>query len=437
MRNLSAVVSRAAALLVVGGCALYSDVSIGPLYVLPTKLARGADVSDMVAKSDYLRALEMRPTIEAKQRPTAAELAALGRAELAAGRYDLARHHLRQAIELRPGREAYRDIAWSLSQLEYMQNDYDTSLEWARLAMDSGLTVKQWHLDFLTALRNVEVYRVEGATTDRIPLRMGRPDVPRTEARVNRARTIPAVIDSGAVLSILSERFAASIPLQRLGNFKGTFYGLLGEPIAVDFALLDTLELGDIVVRNVPVAIMPDEKMRFVVSGANEYRIDFLLGANLLKEFRIELRFGHQDVRFTKLRAADRVADPQQNLFMHTFRPVVRGTVNKQGWYMFVLDTGSEVTFLNENHLMNLPIDSFAPRMHNATLQGLGGAKKRGAKIENVEIGVDKWAGTFKTLPMYTSGEGENASGIIGQNFLKNFNVTIDFGRMRVELERR
>jgi hypothetical protein len=51
-------------------------------------------------------------------------------------------------------------------------------------------------------------------------------------------------------------------------------------------------------------------------------------------------------------------------------------------------------------------------------------------------FGVDRWAGVFKTLPMYMAEENERAVGIIGENFLKKFDVTIDFGRMRVDLKR-
>jgi Na+/melibiose symporter-like transporter len=74
---------------------------------------------------------------------------------------------------------------------------------------------------------------------------------------------------------------------------------------------------------------------------------------------------------------------------------------------------------------------------HTATLQGLGGSMKRGAKLEDVQVGVDEWAGTFRTIPMYSSEENEQAVGIIGLNFLGKFNVVIDFGRMRIDLERR
>ena len=93
------------------------------------------------------------------------------------------------------------------------------------------------------------------------------------------------------MLSIVSESLAASIPVRKLGDITGTFSGLLNEPIAVHFGILDRLDLGRMSIANVPVAIMPDDKMKFLVSGKKEFTIDFLLGAHLLKEFRIELDF--------------------------------------------------------------------------------------------------------------------------------------------------
>ena len=35
---------------------------------------------------------------------------------------------------------------------------------------------------------------------------------------------------------------------------------------------------------------------------------------------------------------------------------------------------------------------------------------------------------------MYDAGEHERTTGIVGENYLKNFDVVIDFGRMRVDL---
>ncbi len=415
------------------GCTLYSEVAIRPIIVDPN-VERGSDVASMLKKADYLRAIDVISHSDKKPRNAAQDLVSLGEAELASGRYDDARRHLRAAIDLEPFRTIYSQAAWNLSQVEYMCNNYDASLDWAKIAQEHGLNIKQWHLDFLAALTNLRIYHFTGKTTDRLPMRLGRPDVPRVDVRVNRDRTVAAVVDSGAVLSILSERLANTLPIKRIPTAKGEFYGLLGEPINVQFGLLQTLELGDIVIENVPVAIMPDDKMRFLVTNEKEFNIDFLLGANLLKEFKVDLDFKHSSIGFTKLTFADRQPDASQNLFIQGFRPMVRSAINRRGWYLFVLDTGSEVTFLNEMQLFMLPVQFYVPKVHTATLQGLGGARKRGAKVENVEIGVDKWAGTFTDLPMYTSAENERAVGILGENYLKNFRVVIDFGKMRVDL---
>lgn len=416
-------------LAIAAGCTLYSDVSISPLLGLsPADLDQGSDLPSMVRKGDYLRALEQPAR-------SATDLVALGNAELIAGRFDLARRHLRAALDRSPFRTTYAEAAWQLSQLEYLVNNFEASLDWAHVATEHGLTVRPWHVSLLEALRSADVYRFRGPASERVPLHIGHPDVPRVEVKVNGSRNIAAIVDSGAVMSIVSRRFADSVPVHRLGTFEGTFVGLLGEPIPVTFGLIESLQIGRMTIENVPVAIMPDDKMRFVVQGNAEFAIDVLLGAHLLKELRLELDFRRDRATFTHLTAADRRPASDQNLFWDHFRPAVRGTINHKGWFVFVLDTGSEVTFLNEARLSSLPVQLFT-KMHNATLQGLGGSTKRGDRVDDVEIGIDRWAGRFRSLPMYepTASEGEQGSGIVGENFLKNFVVVIDFGRMRVDL---
>jgi hypothetical protein len=426
---------RLVALVVVliAGCALYSDVLIVPLNVQPANIDHPNDLGSMIRKADLVRAVQLAPTIDAR-RSSAQELAALGNAEMISGRYDEARRHLRAALDLAPFRTTYSTIAWDLSQLEYMTNNYAASLEWARIAGEHGMVVKKWHTDYLTALSGVNVYQVSGRRTERVNMRASHPDVPRIDVRLNKAKVVSGIIDSGAVLCIVSQQLAKDLALPPLGDFQGTFTGLLGEPIPVRFALLDSMELGGMVVSKVPVAIMADDMMKFFITGKQEFHIDLLIGTNFLKEFRTELDFRRNLVTFTALTSADRHPSPDQNLFIEGFRPAVRGTINRHGWFMFVLDTGSEVTFLNEKHMEDLPIQLLAPKVHSAMLQGLGGSQKHGPKVENVELGFDKWAGVFHNLPMYDSAEADRSAGILGENYLRSFIVTIDFGRMRLDL---
>jgi hypothetical protein len=417
----------------VAGCALYSDVSVSPLIIAPGAIERGSDLPSMVRKADFVRAVEQASLVDSKSRKNATELLNLGMAEMASGRFDDARRHLRATLDLDPFHTTYADAAWALSQLEYLQNNFEASLDWAHSAAEHGLVVRKWHMQFLESLKNIDAYHFRGPAMERVSLRIGRPDVPRVEVTVNKGKNVIAIVDSGAVMSIVSSKFAASVPIRRLGNFEGVFEGLLGEPIQVEFGIIDTLQIGKMTIENVPVAIMPDEKMKFIVTGKNEFAIEFLLGAHLLKETRIELDFRRNQVEITHLTSADRVAAPDQNLFWDHFRPAVRGVINRKGWFVFVLDTGSEVTFLNSAQMSSLPIQLFT-KVHNATLQGLGGSEKHGDKVEDVEIGIDRWAGTFRTIPMYEPASTEHTAGILGENYFKNFIVTIDFGRMRVDL---
>jgi len=424
-------------LIALSGCALYKDVSIQPLLLTPASIDRSSDIQSTLKKADYAHSLEQAAR-DPKQQKLAAELADYGNAYLASGRFDDARRNLRLALDLNPVRGTYADIAWDLSQVELLSNNFDSSLEWANIAISRGMKIRQWHLDYLKALSGIPVYRFSGKNEERLPFRFGRPDVPRITVRVNGGDEMEAIVDSGAVLSIISSRLAASLPVRSLGTFQGTFYGLLGEPINVSFGILDTLELGGMVVENIPVAIMPDEKMRFLINRkeGKEFSMNFLLGTNLLKEFRLDLNFDTRHITFKHLAARDRQPDADQNLFFKGFRPHVRAAVNRKGWFLFVIDTGSEITFLNEARMSDMPVAVFGSQ-HSATLQGLGGAMKHGSKLVDVEVGIDQWAGTFETIPMYAGDENDAAVGIIGQNFLGHFNVVIDFGRMRVDLQRR
>ena len=135
-RRLAALVALA-----IGGCALYSDVTIVPLSVQPANIEHPNDLTSMIRKADLVRAVQLAPTIEAKHNRSAQELAALGSAEMISGRYDEARRHLRSALDLSPFRTTYSTIAWDLSQLEYMTNNYEASLDWARIAGEHGMVI--------------------------------------------------------------------------------------------------------------------------------------------------------------------------------------------------------------------------------------------------------------------------------------------------------
>jgi hypothetical protein len=414
-------------------CTLYSDVSVSPLRLRPGDISIYRNVGAAVQQADFIQALALGSVVDARANASSAELAALGRAELAAGFLDDGRRHLRSALALSPVHTEAAQIAWDLSQIEYLDNNYAASLDWAERAVDSGLTIRKWHLELLRALVNEQVYQFSGTRSSRINLGSSAPRVPRISTRVNNVE-VSGIVDSGAAMSIVSQTFATKAAVRALGDFDGTFNGLLGEPIPVRFGIIDQVRIGNIEVKGVPVAIMKDDQLKFVTTNREPFNMEFLLGANFLKEFVIELDFPSDRATFSRVAPVPRKLDPQQNMFWVGFRPYVRGTLNKKGWYIFALDTGSEVTFLNDKEVGSTALKN-RYAYHSALLQGLGGATKRGLKVEDVSLGVAGWSGDFKTLPLYNS-ESSTALGIIGENLLSHFKVTLDFRNMKLILDR-
>jgi len=115
---------------------------------------------------------------------------------------------------------------------------------------------------------------------------------------------------------------------------------------------------------------------------------------------------------------------------------MVHATIDRRGWYLMIVDTGSEVSYLNSTEIhKNQVVSSFVKVYTGTELQGLGGSTKRGIKVEGVGIGIDGWEGLFKSLPLYTSPR-SGAFGLVGEDFLRHFGVTLDFGRMKLSLDR-
>lgn len=422
--------------LVLSGCALHDEVTITPLVVDPSQIQRSPNFAeDLVAIGDYPKAIALASTIDAKPKPTMKELKALAEAELAAGRFDDARRHFKAALKQTPYRTEYGEISWGLSQVEYWTKNYPAAISWAHEAVEHGLEVRSWWIQLLEELGTTPIHVVEGATEVSLRIVHEKPDIPRIETRVNDTR-VTGIIDSGAAMTIVSDRLAAEARLPFLGEFTGTFYGLLNEPIEVRFAMVDRLRLGDMTIRSVPVAVMSGEKMKFLTLNKTPFHIDFLIGANLLREFRLDFDFIESRMSLAWVPVEDRVPDHDQNLFFIQGKPAVHATIDGKGWYFLIVDTGSEVTYLNSAEINRAQIGrSFAKVYRGAELQGLGGSTKRGIKVENVGIGIHAWEGVFKNLPLYSSPR-SGAFGLVGENFLRNFRVTLDFGRMKMTLDR-
>jgi hypothetical protein len=199
------------------------------------------------------------------------------------------------------------------------------------------------------------------------------------------------------------------------------------------FGVIDRLEFTGFTVQNVPVMLMPDDALMFETSRG-EFPVPMVLGLHLIKQFRVSLDYSARRISLTRsdFRGAGR--DPAQNLFVARGRLFARASINRYGWYEMLLDTGSEPTMLTSTGVVRAKL-SASGRFYPKTLYGLGKSQAEWARVDSVTIGLADYAVKFQGL-VVKEDDGALEDGILGNSFLQNFRVSMDFRKMRVSLER-
>ena len=195
----------------------------------------------------------------------------------------------------------------------------------------------------------------------------------------------------------------------------------------------DRLEVGGFAVKNVPVMMMPDDALLFVTSRG-EFPVPMVLGLHLIKQFRVGLDYGARRMTLSRMDFRGAGRDPGQNLFVARGRLFARTAINNYGWYEMLLDTGSEPTMLTTSGVLRAKL-SASGKYYPRTLYGLGKSQAEWARVDSVTVGVSDYAVKFQSL-VVKEDEGALEDGILGNSFLQNFRVLLDFKAMRVALER-
>jgi hypothetical protein len=75
-----------------------------------------------------------------------------------------------------------------------------------------------------------------------------------------------AIVDTGAVYSIVTESFARRAGVREIPNSQASGRGLHQKEFPVTFGVIETLQFGGFTVRDVPVMLMPDDALLFETS---------------------------------------------------------------------------------------------------------------------------------------------------------------------------
>jgi len=390
------------------------------------------NAEELLSRGEYLeveRHFREMPRPELEENPQA--LALYGRALLARGDLDDAAVPLSRAIaaEARPARRA--DIEWALAQGYIFWDEPSLALEYASAARRDGFGLLPGFLRFLEAIENLDLYAGPAfGEKHEAEFSMSGFDLIRLAVKINGSDSA-AILDTGAAYTILTQSFAKQVGVREIPDSKAFGRGLHTREFPLTFGIADRLDFCGFVVRNVPVMLMPDDALLFETSRG-EFPVPMVLGLHLIKQFTVALDYRRRSIEMTRTDFRGEKNNPDQNLFVARGRIFVRASVNRTGWYAMLLDTGSEPTMMTSGGVKRagLPASNkFYPRK----LYGLGKSEAAWSRVDAVTIGMSGFAVRFRNL-VVKEDDGALEDGVLGNSYLKNFHIQIDFRQMRLVL---
>ena len=293
-------------------------------------------------------------------------------------------------------------------------------------------------IDFLRYLGGKnKLYDVSGAsqTSVRFELPNSRPIL---SVRINgRKEPLRFVLDTGSGISVISEETAKSLGIKAVAS--GGLARADGGKFEIVYGFLDSLELGEARIENVPVYIR-----RFY---NDEIPVDGYIGLAVITKYVSTVDYGARSLSLRRQRP-DR--DPTSLTSPATIEIPIRttasgflsGEVQVEGIikpFNFIIDTGASISVVSEKLMELEELQSFK---HPARMRVYGAAGiADGVQTlvlprillgtharERVDVAVLDLAPVNETT-------GFVQSGIVGGNFLRHFRITFDFRKSVIWLE--
>jgi hypothetical protein len=360
----------------------------------------------------------------------------MGYLALLSNRLDDAQKWLQKAIELSPEAAPGKHL---LAEVFYRRDDFHQAAPLLR-AVGRGAMAKK-----LGSFQDAKPYVIQAASPETTVRFAATDPLPLLRVRVNGSEEVNFFIDTGAAEVVLDTQFAKQVGASLYGDETGRFAG--GRRAAYQHGRVDSLNLADLTISNLPVQIMDTRRFAGVFGGK---RIDGIIGTILLRHFistidypggRLVLR---QKTKENEARL-DRDAHASGTIMVPFWMAgdhfmVAWGTVDQSKPVLLFVDTGlagGGVTCA-ESLLKEASIELAEDRAG----EGLGG----GGKVKVVPFLVNELSlGTAKEhnvrglftgpFPLEYS-HGFRIGGIISHGFFRPYALTFDFAGMKLILKR-
>lgn len=358
----------------------------------------------------------------------------LGSIALLANELDDARKWFQQARKIRPTDFA---VNLPLAEVYCRRDDFQKA---APLLRAAG---KPAQADTLASFQGVTPYDVQGpGTSATVKFVMADP-LPLVQVKINGGRDRFFLLDTGASEILLDSDLARQLGIKQFGSEAGTFAG--GKKSAVGHGKINSITLGDWVVKNVPVEIVNTRQHAPLFGGK---QIDGILGAAFFYHFLTTIDYPNGKLVLRR-KTEDNLSRLKTDLSTDsTIVPfwmagdhfiVAWCRINNLDPVLLLVDTGSAggAVKLTESVLK----DAGIKLSHNQTFEGVGG----GGKLESIPFKLKELSlagatqynvrGWCQSSFPWEHSLGFRLGGMIGHDFLKAYAVTFDFDGMRIILE--
>jgi predicted aspartyl protease len=394
----------------------------------------GVNPEELLARGEFPEVETYYRAMPAEELASSArDLALYGQALLAAGDLDAALPLLSRAIELESRAVRRGELEWALARAFVFWNQPAVALDYAEAARRDGYGLLPGFLRFLEAISEVDLYAGPRlGETHQAEFSMSGFDLIRLPVKIN-GRDSAAIFDTGAAYTILTQSFAREVGVREIPDSGAFGRGLHAREFPLTFGIAERLEFAGFTVSNVPVMLMPDDALLFETSRG-EFPVPMVIGLHLIKEFTTELDYSRRSLTLTRADFRPGGRSPDQNLFVSRGRLFARAALNRVGWYLLLLDTGSEPTMLTSGGIQRAGIRG-SNRFYPKKLHGIGKSQAEWMRVDDVTIGFEGFGVRFRNLVVKEDVD-TLEDGILGNSFLKNFRIRIDFQRMRMTLQR-
>jgi hypothetical protein len=266
--------------------------------------------------------------------------------------------------------------------------------------------------------------------------------LPLVSVRVNGGDEVTFFIDTGGSEVALDTGFAKELGLPQFGEVQGTFSG--GQHADVGQSRIESLNLGDWTVKNLPVATLA---LRQLSAGLGVKRIDGIIGTTLFYHFLATLDYPHGELVLRRKTAESREEFAAASSGKSVAVPFwIASDHFMVGWGR--VETIPPVLLFVDTGLAGAGVKLAEPVIKEAGIkleedkayEGAGG----GGKLKIVpytvrqlsfgDVKEENVAGLYDGPFPWENTFGFHLAGMVGHDFFKPYAVTFDFETMRIFL---